>query len=150
MCTEQKPDLGRLIGYCNHLSKRCNDGYLRRAGYDVTPVQTHALSYLAYRGQEIHQRELEREMRLKPSTVNGIVSRLEEKGYITRRISPHDGRCRLVSLTDAGRDKVTEFQTVIEKTEHLLVRGFSPEELVQLRTLLFHSIANLENEVNSV
>ena len=38
MC--EPPGLGRMIAYCGHLGKLCNDQLLRRAGYDVTPVQT--------------------------------------------------------------------------------------------------------------
>ena len=99
----EEPDLGRMIAYCAHLGMRYNEKLLRRDGYDVTPVQSHVLLYLSRRGgQAVNQRELEKELHLKPSTVNGIVSRLEEKGCITRRASPTDGRCRLVGLTGAG------------------------------------------------
>ena len=49
-------------------------------------------------GQPVNQRDLEQELHLKPSTINGIVSRLEEKGCITRRTSPADGRVRLLGL----------------------------------------------------
>ena len=101
---DKLPELGRMISYCGHLGKLSNDQLLRQAGYDVTPVQTHLLLHLAcWTGeQEASQRDLERKLRLKPSTVNGIVDRLEAKGYVSRRASPQDGRVRLVSLTEAG------------------------------------------------
>ena len=41
-----EPDLGRMIAYCGHLGRQSTDQMLRRAGYDVTPVQTQALMYL--------------------------------------------------------------------------------------------------------
>ena len=98
------PELGALIAYCGHLGKQSMDQLLRRAGYDVTPAQTHLLMRLTCtgEGQEATQRDLEKQLRLKPPTVNGIVDRLEAKGYVTRRPSPQDGRVRLVSLTEAG------------------------------------------------
>ena len=148
MC--EPPGLGRMIAYCGHLGKLCNDQLLRRAGYDVTPVQTLLLMHLSAGEQEASQRELERKLRLKPSTVNGIVERLEAKGYVSRRPSPQDGRVRLVSLTEAGWGKVEDFRGVVEKAERLYTAGLSAQEREQLERLLNQIITNLENEVNSV
>ena len=149
---DKLPELGRMISYCGHLGKLSNDQLLRQAGYDVTPVQTHLLLHLAcWTGeQEASQRDLERKLRLKPSTVNGIVDRLEAKGYFSRRASPQDGRVRLVSLTEAGRSKVQDFHVIVEETERRFTAGLSEQERGQLRQLLSRIIENLENEVNSV
>lgn len=149
---DKLPELGRIISYCGHLGKLSNDQLLRQAGYDVTPVQTHLLLHLAcWTGeQEASQRDLERKLRLKPSTVNGIVDRLEAKGYVSRRASPQDGRVRLVSLTEAGRSKVQDFHVIVEETERRFTASLSEQERGQLRKLLSRIIENLENEVNSV
>ena len=149
---DKLPELGRMISYCGHLGKLSNDLLLRQAGYDVTPVQTHLLLHLAcWTGeQEASQRDLERKLRLKPSTVNGIVDRLEAKGYVSRRASPQDGRVRLVSLTEAGRSKVQDFHVIVEETERRFTASLSEQERGQLRKLLSRIIENLENEVNSV
>ncbi|MDE6900155.1 MAG: MarR family transcriptional regulator [Oscillospiraceae bacterium] len=152
MSMDKLPELGRMISYCGHLGKLSNDQLLRQAGYDVTPVQTHLLLHLAcWTGeQEASQRDLERKLRLKPSTVNGIVDRLEAKGYVSRRASPQDGRVRLVSLTEAGRSKVQDFHVIVEETERRFTASLSEQERGQLRKLLSRIIENLENEVNSV
>ena len=152
MSLDKLPELGRMISYCGHLGKLSNDQLLRQAGYDVTPVQTHLLLHLAcWTGeQEASQRDLERKLRLKPSTVNGIVDRLEAKGYVSRRASPQDGRVRLVSLTEAGRSKVQDFHVIVEETERRFTASLSEQERGQLRKLLSRIIENLENEVNSV
>ena len=149
---DDPPELGRLISYCGHLGKMSNDQLLRQAGYDVTPVQTHLLMHLAcWTGEQgASQRDLERKLRLKPSTVNGIVDRLEAKGYVSRRTSPQDGRVRLVCLTDAGRSKVQDFHAIVEETERRFTAGLSGQEREQLKSLLYRIIENLENEVNSV
>ena len=152
MSMDKLPELGRMISYCGHLGKLSNDQLLRQAGYDVTPVQTHLLLHLAcWTGeQEASQRDLERKLRLKPSTVNGIVDRLEAKGYVSRRASPQDGHVRLVSLTEAGRSKVQDFHVIVEETERRFTASLSEQERGQLRKLLSRIIENLENEVNSV
>ncbi len=146
-----EPDLGRMIAYCGHLGRQSTDQMLRRAGYDVTPVQTQALMYLAcrQRNRETSQRDLERELHLKASTVNGIVGRLEEKGYISRRTSPYDGRIRLVGLTETGRSKVEDFRAALEETERRFTAGLTDRERETLGALLERIIANLENEVSN-
>lgn len=146
----ESPDLGRLIGYCGHLGKLCTDKRLRQAGYDVTPVQSHTLAYLfgISQDREINQRDLERELRLRPSTVNGIVDRLEEKGFIARRQSATDGRCRLISLTDKGETMAQAFQSALRETEQMFCSALNSEELSQMKDYLSRIIASLENEVN--
>lgn len=147
------PELGRLIARCAHLGRMNCDQILRRAGYDVTPPQTHMLEYLCFglrcSGEgEASQRDLERELRLKPSTINGIVSRLEEKGYVKRRPSPDDARVRLVSLTETGRGMVGRFRAAMRESDRRLCAPLSDEECRLLEELLAHIITNLENEVN--
>ena len=143
------PDLGRLLGYCGHLTMLYADKCLRQKDLDVTPVQTRALLFLsAHSGQNVNQRELERELRLKPPTVNGIVSRLEEKGYLLRRSSPSDGRVRLLSLTEAGRTLVEAFADAMEDAERFTFSVLSEKEGRLLTELLLRIIDNLEKEVN--
>ncbi|MDE7262693.1 MAG: MarR family transcriptional regulator [Oscillospiraceae bacterium] len=147
----EAPDLGRMIAYCSRLGMLYNERRLRQAGYDVTPVQSCALIHLSLQGEQaVTQRDLEKELRLKPSTVNGIVNRLEEKGYVARRTSPADGRCRLVSLTEAGRKQVEAFEAIMDGTGQWYARCFSDEEAKTLADLLARMIENLENEVNNV
>ena len=147
----EAPDLGRLIAYCSRLGMVYSDKLLRQAGYDVTPVQSRTLVYLSCQGtQGVNQRELEKELRLRPSTVNGIVNRLEEKGFVARRTSPADGRCRLVSLTEEGRKQLEAFESIIDGTGRRFASCLTDDEEETLRKLLIRMIENLENEVNSI
>ena len=148
---EEMPDLGRLVAYCGRLGRQYIDQDLRRAGYDVTPVQSRMLVYLSCcGGRAVNQRDLEQELRLKPSTVNGIVNRLEEKGYIQRRTSPEDARCRLIVLTDTGQAAVDTFRAVLDHAGQQFAAGLSNDEAHMMREMLSRIIENLENEVNKV
>ena len=141
--------LGRLLSCCGRMTKLHVDAELRRLGYDVTPPQSHALTYLYnHRDEEITQRDLERAMRLKPSTINGIVERLLEKEYITRCACPTDGRCRLLHLTDAGLALIDSIRAALDHTDQTVLADLSEEEQVVLDGLLRRIIAHLENEVN--
>lgn len=141
--------LGRLLSCCGRLAKLNVDAELRKSGHDVTPPQSHALLYLhKHSDEEITQRDLERAMRLKPSTINGIVDRLLEKEYITRCACPSDGRCRLLHLTEKGHAMVESFREALDQTDQTVRSHLTEEEQVVLDSLLRRIIAHLESEVN--
>lgn len=143
-----KVNLGRMLGCCGRLAKLHVDTELRRNGYDVTPVQSHALIYLSrHRDEQITQRDLERALKLKASTINGLVERLLEKNYISRCSSPTDGRCRLLHLTEEGEQMVESFRAALERTDKAVLSGLSEEEQDTLEKLLRRIITTLESEV---
>ena len=141
-------ELGQTLGYCAHLARLHLEMGLRPL--EVTPVQAKTIFFLSRTApdREVAQRDLERELGLKPSTVNGIVERLEEKGMIRREISPTDGRCRLVRLTDQGREACQTFQGAMASTEQAIRAPLSSQEQAALGAALSRIIVNLENEVH--
>jgi len=138
------PPLGHLINHCGHSVRLYIDAQMR--DYDITPVQSRILMFLKrMQGQqEITQRDLERELRLKAPTVNGLVARLEERGLILRKTSKTDGRCRLVELTEEGHALADEFAETFHQAEAYLSAQFTAEEEAQLRALLNRLITSLE------
>ena len=97
-CITERPEhFGPLFGYCDHQVQELLDRRLRQ--YDVSPMQCRTLTYLHEAKGEVNQKQMERHLMVKPSTVNGIVDRLEEKGMVTRTASRTDGRCRILALT---------------------------------------------------
>ena len=105
--TCQSDHLGRLLGQCQHRMRMVMDRSLRQ--YGVTPVQCRALMYLHRQPEPVTQRQLEQYMAVKPSTINGIVGRLEEKGLLTRDACQQDARCRVLRLTEEGRRFRSDF-----------------------------------------
>jgi DNA-binding MarR family transcriptional regulator len=63
------------------------------------------------------------------------VNDLEERGLVVRRIDPQNRRCKLVSLTDAGRDVVATIDAVDDPAPEALA-GLSDEELHALRAMI--------------
>ena len=75
-----------------------------------------------------------------------IVERLEEKRLLTRSVSPGDGRCKLLHLTEEGRCFYQEFIAITEEVHRQAEQGFSPEELALLQELLHRVADNLTRE----
>ena len=140
---DQKP-LGPMLGQCAHLARERMDARMSRFG--MTPSQTHVLLYLRRQGGQVSQGELTAHMRVKPSTVNGILDRLEEKGLVERTVSGTDARQRLVTLTSSGVERESQTKQCFQDAEALIARGMTTEETETLRRLRELVIHNLEED----
>ncbi|WP_283633289.1 MarR family winged helix-turn-helix transcriptional regulator [Mycolicibacterium poriferae] len=63
------------------------------------------------------------------------VNDLEERGLVVREVDPDNRRCKVVSLTDAGRDMVRLIEGVHDPAPEAL-RSLDPDDLVALRRIL--------------
>jgi DNA-binding MarR family transcriptional regulator len=81
--------------------------------YQITGPQLVCLLVLLEEGPLLGTR-LARKVYLSPSTVVGIVDRLEEKGLATRDRSPSDRRQVQVSITDKGRKVVAQVPSPLQ------------------------------------
>ena len=148
MCGEDKSHIGPLLAYCSQLCKQRMDEDLQK--YDVTRMQAHVILYLlrAETKGEVNQKDLEKHVRIKAPTVNGIVERLEEKGMLKRVSGSRDGRCRCLTVTEKGRRMQQEIDRSIRESEALMAQGFTPEERQQFRAFLERMIENLKGGEN--
>lgn len=139
--------LGPTLGWAAQMSRCAMDARVSR--YDVTPVQTHVLLYLQQNGGQVPQRELTEFVRAKPSTVNGVLDRMEEKGLVRRSVSGQDARRRLITLTEKGAERQARFTESFLANEEAMVRGFTREERETLLGLLDRVVENLKEELHS-
>lgn len=144
-CFDEHPaHFGALFGYCDHQVHKLMGRMLKR--YDVSPMQCRTLMFLHDAEDSVNQKTLERHLMIKPSTVNGIVDRLEEKGMLRRTASPSDGRCRLLALTPQGMQFYDKFTAIVQEVNDCLEKDFSPEEVQLLTSLLLRVAKNLTEE----
>ena len=126
--------IGMLMGYCDHQMHRLMTRMLRQ--YDVSPMQCRTLTYLHEAEGEVNQKQLERYLMVKPSTVNGIVDRMVERGLVERSADASDARRRRVALTQGGMMQLERCRQELLDTERLVEKSLSPGELAQLHSLL--------------
>ncbi len=105
--------------------------------YNLTGVQMEVLCYLKCNpDKEIHQREIEYWFQLKNPTVTGILNRLEEKEYITRRRNPEDGRYRIIEVTDKGNQVMDALGKESKGLDERIYDCMTDEEQAKLLELL--------------
>ncbi len=89
------------------------------------------------------QAELVRSLCVSAPTVNKMVSRLSEAGFVTTRQCPEDNRLMRVRLTAKGARIQPKIEEQLRKLETALLSGFSETENVLLPILLEKIHANL-------
>lgn len=128
----------RCGAYIKHihdvLQRDCNNA-LRAAGLTVSQLTVlHQLAD-APKG-ELALKELEKQLQVAQSTAAGIISRLEQKGFVVGGGSGSDKRIKIVRITDAGRSCFAEALVHAEELESQLLSVLTEEEQQQLNDLL--------------
>jgi DNA-binding MarR family transcriptional regulator len=82
-----------------------------------------ALTVLAGAGNPIPPSVVAERMVVTRPTLTGVLNTLERLGLVTRSSHHSDGRMRLVSLTDAGRDIVEQALPEVHRFEKELLSG---------------------------
>jgi trehalose 6-phosphate phosphatase len=89
--------------------------------------------------------QLAQVLHLHPSTLTGILRRLERRGWLTRRRHPRDGRRAVLGLSEAGRRIDVEASGTIEARMRSALRTLPPAKVRAARTVLHALAAVLED-----
>ncbi|MGD0230737.1 MAG: MarR family transcriptional regulator [Syntrophorhabdales bacterium] len=89
--------------------------------------------------------ELSRKMYLHPSTVTGVVDRLEAKGYVSRDRDREDRRVVKVHLTDEGKELIKKAPNPVQGKMIYGLRNLKTEEL----HIIYRSIKKLAEIVEA-
>ncbi len=112
--------------------------------HDLTLMQTRVLGFLAEMGGRTTQKEIEDDLQVSHPTVVGLVSRMEQKGFLTTRPDPMDRRNKLVELTEKAKMLDEAIDMTVEQHDRELLQGFSEQEIDTLKSLLNRIIHNLD------
>ena len=104
---------------------------------DLTMSQMEALIILSEQAdRQMPLKSLERQLHVAQSTAAGIVSRLEQKGFIEAYGQPDDKRIKNIRMTDMGISYCRQAAKAMNKVEKELLRELSSEEQENLHQLL--------------
>lgn len=110
---------------------------------ELTAAQGHIMGFLSHRDTPPCPRDIENAFHLSHPTVSGLLSRLEQKGFIELRTDPDDRRCKRIYVLPKGKECHEWMEHTILETEQRIVRGFTPEEQEQFADLLQRAILNM-------
>lgn len=136
-----RKDAGYLLKSINDKLKVKADADLKR--YNLTFSQMHVFGYLQERGGQATQKEIEVFLDVSHPTVVGIVSRMEQNGYVTCWKS-EDNRNKNVKLTPKAHSLGTYLEESMQNAENKLLSALSKEDAEKLKQMLLQIYNNLE------
>ena len=137
-----------------YLLKIVTDVLGREANYmlkehDLTWGQSRLIGFLSRNGGECTQKELENFLEVSHPTVVGIVSRMEQNGFVTCRIDASDRRNKIVSLTEKAVEAGKSILGSLREQEEAMFDGFTDEERQKLDEYLFRIYENLNRSTRT-
>ncbi len=134
---------GLLIKQLHDSLQRQANNHLRPK--DLTMMQVAVLMTLQ-EAEEKHlsMKDLERHFQVAQSTIVGIISRLEQKGFVEAVGDTADRRVKLVHITPSGEACCEESAKYQQEAEEALLRGFSQDEKSVFSGLLARAVNNVK------
>jgi DNA-binding MarR family transcriptional regulator len=110
---------------------------------DLTAAQGHIMAYLVHAKEPPCPRDVEAAFQLSHPTVSGLLSRLEQKGFLELRADPNDRRCKRIHVLEKGNLCHQTMHDAIQTSEQKMLTGFTPEEQAQFAAFLQRAIHNM-------
>ena len=141
-----KPHYGFLIRILHWCTSNAMDNAMKEL--DLTGSQGQIMAYLAHVKTPPCPRDLEAEFHLTHPTVSGLLSRLEQKGFVDLRTDPEDRRIKRIYVREKGKKIHELMHNAILENEKRMVTGFTPEEQEVFMKLLQRAIRNMGADPN--
>lgn len=131
---EMQDMAGHLIRRMHQTSTHVFATRIKAAGLDVTQVQFAAMD--AIRDTPgIDQAGVAAAIAYDRATIGGVIDRLEQKGWISRSVSPRDRRARVLALTPQGQEMFDRILPVVRELQAEILPGLDAEESARFLAL---------------
>jgi DNA-binding MarR family transcriptional regulator len=87
--------------------------------------------------------------RLEPSSMTGLIDRMERDGLVERAPDPYDRRAQRISLTASGRAVRRPAEAVTNQVLDRVFDGIAAADLARTMDVLQKVLANIEEEASS-
>jgi MarR family transcriptional regulator, organic hydroperoxide resistance regulator len=88
-------------------------------------------------------------LRVHPSTLTGVLRRLEERGFIARKADPEDRRRAVLTLTSAGKSIDAVRGGTVEAAVRRVIEKMPDEDVEATRRMLVHLAHELGGDEES-
>ncbi len=115
------------------ITQAAAESVVREVG--ITAAQQAAMAVLSD-NPGINAAELARRCAVTAQTMNGLLTRLEARGFVDRSPHPRHGTLMEIKLTDNGRAVFEEADALVDKLDGWLTAGLSPSDIALVRDVL--------------
>ena len=126
-----------LMCYVNRELARRNSENLAALGISGAQLQTLIFVHKnSEAGTPVCQRDVERELNLRASSVSALLSDLTASGYITRTHIDGDARTKFIGLTAEGEQLCLKNRALIDECDGMIQDALTEDEQKAFKSLL--------------
>ena len=114
---------------------------------ELTAAQGHLMGYLIHSREPRCPRDVEKAFHLSHPTVSGLLSRLEQKGFVELRTDPEDRRFKRIYLLPKAWQLDERISRTLEGNERKMTDGFTQQEREEFAALLQRAIQSMGGEL---
>lgn len=92
-------------------------------------IQIEIIDYLARCKFFVCQKDLEKQFKLRRSTISGIIKTMEKNNYVRRIYSQEDLRSKVIILTDEALELLNDMREKLKRLEKKAIKGISDDKL---------------------
>ena len=135
--------VGHMFKMISDRMKADGDAALKKK--NLTFTQSQVLRYVRFHEGKATQKEIEDYFQVSHPTVVGIVTRMENNGYLHCYTDVKDRRQKICELTEAGFAVGEVIHAEIMEQDRRLMEGLSEEEVTELMRMLEIVYRNLSD-----
>lgn len=130
--------IGREIKFIHILTSRYVTKHIKcKEKKHYSLIQIDIMEYLAETEKKVYQKDIEKEIGLRKSTVSGVLDTMQRNGIIGRFEDEKDFRSKQIKLTEKGRKIYQGLIKEILKMERLIAKDISKQDIE-----IFFKVAN--------
>ena len=113
---------------------------------DLTKTQTDLIRFIhGNPGKNITQKDIEEGLKLKNPTITGVITRMEEKGFVKTMTDLDDKRCKLICLTEKAYKIENILKIHLESMNNKLIKGLNEEQILKLNEIIDIILSNMND-----
>lgn len=121
--------------------------------YGINPGQMNVLVFVQVQtdnGRRVCQRDIEKYINLRASSVSILLSSLEKSGFIVRTVAEGDARTKYITLTEKGKSICIKNKLLMDRCDALIESALTEEEQRTFLDLLNKILAEIERHEKEV
>ena len=153
MGRHKKGIIVEMMGLTNQLRRNADAITARHGGAKFTGMQSFILSYIydcVEEGQEVFQRDVEKEFYISRSTASGILSLMEKNGLILRCSVPQDARLKKLIPTEKAAQIINSIRNDLDDMDSKVLGALTSDEQDQMKVLIDKLWQGVENVSRSI
>lgn len=112
----------------------------------ISPAQARIIDYLIEKNELVYQKDIEKLLDLRRSTISGILHTMEKNGLIVKNNTKEDARTKEIVLTQKAKELHNDINLKFDKLNEEICNNIDEKEIMIFLNILDKMINNIRKE----